>query len=141
MIGLADSVVGLEVSTLRRCAIAKLDFTEHILWKAGPDIFGHVQRRRALLFIILSITAQRKSFTTSSQEVTYHFDFSHVMFLFCGRGIVPITAGGDHSISYPILRAVAEAAGGPVGLVHLDAHHDTVDLQESEDSTGSKVRR
>jgi guanidinopropionase len=34
-------------------------------------------------------------------------------------GIVPITAGGDHSISYPILKALG--ARRPLGLVHIDA--------------------
>jgi guanidinopropionase len=40
-------------------------------------------------------------------------------------GIIPLSVGGDHSISLPILRAVA--AGGPVGMVHIDAHCDTGD--------------
>jgi agmatinase len=39
-------------------------------------------------------------------------------------GAVPMAAGGDHSISLPILRAVA-ARHGPVGLVQFDAHIDT----------------
>ncbi|MBX5442488.1 MAG: arginase family protein [Solirubrobacteraceae bacterium] len=38
-------------------------------------------------------------------------------------GVVPITAGGDHSITYPILRALGD--GRPLALVHLDAHYDT----------------
>ncbi len=38
-------------------------------------------------------------------------------------GVVPLSVGGDHSISLPILRAVA--AGRPVGMVHIDAHCDT----------------
>jgi agmatinase len=38
-------------------------------------------------------------------------------------GIAPLTAGGDHSITYPILKAVGRDA--PVGLVHVDAHCDT----------------
>ena len=38
-------------------------------------------------------------------------------------GIVPLSVGGDHSISLPILRAVA--ASGPVGMIHVDAHCDT----------------
>ncbi len=42
-----------------------------------------------------------------------------------GAGIVPISVGGDHSISLPILRAVA--AGRPVGMIHIDAHCDTGD--------------
>jgi guanidinopropionase len=40
-------------------------------------------------------------------------------------GIVPLSVGGDHAISLPILRAVA--AHRPVGMVHIDAHCDTGD--------------
>lgn len=39
-------------------------------------------------------------------------------------GVFPLTLGGDHFISYPILRAIA-AQHGPVALVHFDAHPDT----------------
>lgn len=39
-------------------------------------------------------------------------------------GAVPMVVGGDHSISLPVLRAVA-AAHGPVNLVQFDAHIDT----------------
>lgn len=35
----------------------------------------------------------------------------------------PLTLGGDHTITYPILRAIADKYG-PVGLVHVDAHAD-----------------
>jgi len=38
-------------------------------------------------------------------------------------GITPLTAGGDHSITYPILKTVGRDT--PVGLVHVDAHCDT----------------
>lgn len=38
-------------------------------------------------------------------------------------GVVPVSVGGDHSISHPILRAVGR--GRPVGLIHIDAHCDT----------------
>ncbi|MDZ4152132.1 arginase family protein, partial [Methylicorpusculum sp.] len=36
---------------------------------------------------------------------------------------IPITAGGDHSISYPILKALG--AQQPLALIHIDAHCDT----------------
>jgi guanidinopropionase len=45
--------------------------------------------------------------------------------LVVGAGVVPLSVGGDHSISLPILRAVAGAR--PVGMVHIDAHCDTGD--------------
>jgi guanidinopropionase len=38
-------------------------------------------------------------------------------------GVIPLSVGGDHSISLPILRALG--AKRPVGLVHIDAHCDT----------------
>lgn len=47
------------------------------------------------------------------------------------RGIVPVSAGGDHSITLPIYRAIA--SDRPVGMVHFDAHCDTGD-----DYLGSK---
>jgi guanidinopropionase len=40
-------------------------------------------------------------------------------------GVIPLSAGGDHSITYPILKAIA--AQGPIGLIHIDAHTDTWD--------------
>ena len=39
------------------------------------------------------------------------------------RGIRIVAAGGDHSISLPILKALG--AGRPLGMVHVDAHADT----------------
>ena len=42
------------------------------------------------------------------------------------KGVLPVTVGGDHSITLPILRAIA-AKEGPVGLVHFDSHPDTWD--------------
>ncbi|WP_295454878.1 agmatinase [uncultured Thiodictyon sp.] len=38
-------------------------------------------------------------------------------------GVVPLTCGGDHSITLPILKALG--AQRPVGLIHFDAHCDT----------------
>jgi len=39
------------------------------------------------------------------------------------QGVRPVSVGGDHSITCPILRAVGRER--PVGLVHIDAHSDT----------------
>ncbi len=40
-------------------------------------------------------------------------------------GVLPLTAGGDHLITLPIMRAIARER--PVGMVHFDAHTDTWD--------------
>jgi agmatinase len=41
-----------------------------------------------------------------------------------GAGALPIVLGGDHSVTGPALRAVAERHGR-LALIHLDAHTDT----------------
>ncbi len=38
-------------------------------------------------------------------------------------GVVPLSVGGDHSITHPILKAVGK--NRPVGMIHIDAHCDT----------------
>ena len=40
-------------------------------------------------------------------------------------GVIPLSAGGDHSITLPIFRAIARKQ--PLALVHFDAHCDTGD--------------
>lgn len=54
---------------------------------------------------------------------------------------VPLTLGGDHTITYPILRAIA-AKHGPVALIHVDAHADTNDEMFGEKvAHGTPFRR
>ena len=65
---------------------------------------------------------------TSFYEKLYHF------------GIVPLSAGGDHSITLPIMRAIAKDQ--PVGLVHIDAHTDCCNEEmNSKYSHGTPFRR
>ena len=40
-------------------------------------------------------------------------------------GVIPLSAGGDHLVTLPIMRAIARDR--PVGMVHFDAHTDTWD--------------
>src|ERR1700728_174339 len=40
------------------------------------------------------------------------------------QGVRPLSVGGDHSITYPILKALGKDA--PLGMVHIDAHCDTM---------------
>jgi guanidinopropionase len=56
-------------------------------------------------------------------------------------GAVPLSVGGDHLITLPILRAVGHAA--PLGLVHFDAHSDTNDTYFGDNpyTHGSPFRR
>jgi guanidinopropionase len=55
-------------------------------------------------------------------------------------GVVPLTAGGDHSITYPILKAIV--TDNPIGLIHIDAHTDTMDtFLDSNVHHGAPIRK
>ncbi|MEM8732325.1 MAG: agmatinase [Pseudomonadota bacterium] len=55
-------------------------------------------------------------------------------------GALPMAIGGDHSLTLPILRAVAERHG-PVALIHVDAHADVNDEMFGEKETHGTVFR
>jgi guanidinobutyrase len=58
-----------------------------------------------------------------------------------GKDCKPLTLGGDHTISLPILRALKKKHG-PVGIVHVDAHADINDHMFGEPvAHGTPFRR
>ncbi len=58
-------------------------------------------------------------------------------------GGFPFIIGGDHSISYPIIRALHDSCEGEVGIIHFDAHLDLVDENhlQGKFSQSSEIRR
>ncbi len=69
-----------------------------------------------------------------------HIDITRFYKRLHDLGIVPLSAGGDHSITLPILRAIA--ADHPVGMVQIDAHTDCCDEEmNSKYSHGTPFRR
>jgi guanidinopropionase len=46
------------------------------------------------------------------------------------KKVIPLSVGGDHSVTYPILKALGKKE--PVGMVHIDAHMDTGGAYEGE---------
>lgn len=60
----------------------------------------------------------RYSLEQSIEDIEQHFT------KIVAAGVRPLAVGGDHSISYPILKAVGRDR--PVGMVHIDAHCDTM---------------
>ena len=56
-------------------------------------------------------------------------------------GTAPLTAGGDHLITLPIMRAIAK--NGPLAMVHFDAHSDTNDryFGDNKYTHGTPFRR
>jgi guanidinopropionase len=59
----------------------------------------------------------RYSLDASIEDIEAHFT------RIAAAGVTPLAVGGDHSITFPILKALGAKA--PLGLVHIDAHCDT----------------
>lgn len=59
-----------------------------------------------------------------------HADIEAFISKLADAGVMPLSVGGDHSISHPILRALGR--NGPVGMVHIDAHCDTGGVYDQE---------
>jgi len=54
---------------------------------------------------------------------------------------IPLTIGGDHTLTYPVLKAI-RSKYGPVGLIHIDAHADVNDEMFGEKiAHGTPFRR
>ena len=80
------------------------------------------------------------SFTNPFDMQQCFADITEFFRKICAAGALPLSVGGDHSISFPILRAVA--AERPVGMVHIDAHTDTSDHEFGHKFThGTPFRR
>jgi guanidinobutyrase len=57
------------------------------------------------------------------------------------HGAIPLTLGGDHTLTWPILRAMKKKQG-PVALIHVDAHADINDTMFGEKAAhGCPFRR
>ncbi|MDA9823031.1 agmatinase [Paracoccaceae bacterium] len=68
-----------------------------------------------------------------------HDDIFNFIGAMVKAGIIPLSCGGDHSVSLPILRAVAKQ---PLAFIHIDAHTDTWDsFQGSKFNHGAPFRR
>ena len=53
----------------------------------------------------------------SVRRITEHYDG------LLKHDVIPMTLGGDHTLTLPVLRSIAKKHG-PVGLIHIDAHAD-----------------
>lgn len=66
-------------------------------------------------------------------ETHYHNILAH--------DVIPLTLGGDHTLTWPILKAIKQKHG-PVALIHVDAHADTnAEMFGEEVAHGCPFRR
>ena len=98
----------------------------------GIEIFEH-----------LEVVDYGDVFCPHGQTETSHANIRERVHQVASRGIVPVTLGGDHSITWPAATAVADVHGyGKVGIVHFDAHADTADhIDGNLASHGTPMRR
>jgi agmatinase len=77
------------------------------------DVFGEVPAVDGgnVAFPPFSAEAMRRAVEARAEEIA-------------GAGAAPFTVGGDHSVTLPVLRALARKHG-PLTVVHVDAHLDT----------------
>lgn len=68
---------------------------------------------------------------SGNPEATFKFIESKAKDIF-DRGKVSIGFGGDHSVLIPVLRALS-STGKKIGLIHLDAHTDNLDVYGESD--------
>ncbi|ANI29333.1 agmatinase [Yersinia entomophaga] len=68
-----------------------------------------------------------------------HLDIQNTLSRLKASGILPLSVGGDHSMTLPILRALG--AERPVGVIHFDAHCDTAGLFYGNQHHGSLFRQ
>lgn len=68
-----------------------------------------------------------------------HADITRFISELASAGVMPLSCGGDHSVTLPVLRAITDR---PVALIHIDAHTDTWDsFQGSKFNHGAPFRR
>lgn len=78
-------------------------------------------------------------FTAAFDIEKTHSEITGFIGQLVAANVMPLACGGDHSISLPMLRAVAKE---PVALIHIDAHTDTWDsFQGSKFNHGAPFRR
>ena len=74
-------------------------------------------------------------------EVVGNFDrITRAVELAVARGALPAVVGGDHAITFPVVRGLSRFA--PLNIVHFDAHLDyTHDVQDALYTHASPIRR
>jgi arginase len=78
--------------------------------ESGVDLAGN---RRFIDVGDRQVTDDAESFLAIEDEINK----------ITGQSALPLILGGDHAISYPVLRAI-NGVNGPVNILHFDAHPD-----------------
>ncbi|WP_294642753.1 agmatinase [uncultured Aureimonas sp.] len=88
--------------------------------RVGP--YNHVLKTMPTLDLAVADVGD-VPFRSRFDLATSHEDIEATLAKIAGAGVIPLSVGGDHSISLPILRALGRER--PVAMIHIDAHCDT----------------
>ena len=92
--------------------------TESVMVRPRSNWTGENPFTRLQVADIGDVVASLYNVTAACDSITEQY--SQIF----SSGCVPVTLGGDHLITYPILRAAAKVHG-PLACIHVDAHSDT----------------
>jgi formimidoylglutamase len=70
-----------------------------------------------------------------------HNRLTKVISELCSDNIIPIVIGGDHGISFPVIRGLVEAKEKTIGVIVFDAHPDLRQNHYGEITSGTPFRR
>ncbi len=93
---------------LARGLVERISRRDHLVTR-GATVRAHAARGRTRLAVHRSFTADLARETTAVVK----------------RGALPLVLGGEHSCAVGTWRGVAEALGGSLGLIWIDAHLDS----------------
>ncbi|MDA8345589.1 MAG: agmatinase family protein [Thermaerobacter sp.] len=87
----------------------------------GVDAFDHL-RLADCGDVVIDMQDRKRSFAAIEQRIGQIVE----------AGVFPATYGGDHAISFPIIKAITERRQGKLGIVHFDAHYDNKDEYDGD---------
>ena len=152
-VGLRDIMVDWQTSATADVGIVGVPFDTAVMGRRGCR-FGPESVRSSLVFSNVydpSIDVDLSSGLTVADfgnidvlqtDVSgTHDRIEQVMTAIYGLGVTPVIIGGDHSITYPDVKALINNTAGHVGVIMIDGHLDVRHSHHGEVSSGTPFRR
>ena len=98
----------------RAIRAASVQLAELLPYPYGKDIFKRI-----------NVIDYGDCFLDVHNPLTIHQTIIDHINTIINSNVIPLTFGGDHYITYPILCAMAQKYKKPISLIHFDAHCDT----------------
>jgi formimidoylglutamase len=76
-----------------------------------------------------------------TDPIATHGRVTEVLSAIHQTGVIPIALGGDHSLTFPCIRALCNATVGRVGVIVFDGHFDVRESMHGELNSGTSFRR